>query len=244
MTPEKILGVYGGMGPAASAEFLRLLAAMAPAKKDQEHPVVYVYSNARTPDRGDAFFGRGPSPAPALREGLDRLCAWGADLLAVPCNTAHIFIDTFRAELKKPLVHIVEATVGDALKAAPDGCWIIATGATLASGIYEREAARRGCALYEADEASRGMAIEAIRLVKAGELPESGRVMRGIAERLWRVRDVPILTACTELPLAYDASGLPPRKCVSSLKSLSRACVEALYGPTENAAAGSNGALT
>ena len=31
MIPEKILGVYGGLGPAASAEFMRLLAAMAPA---------------------------------------------------------------------------------------------------------------------------------------------------------------------------------------------------------------------
>ena len=77
MTPNKILGVYGGMGPAASAEFLRLLAAMAPAKKDQEHPVVYLYSNAQTPDRSSAFFGNGPSPAQALREGLDKLCDWG-----------------------------------------------------------------------------------------------------------------------------------------------------------------------
>ena len=68
MIPRKILGVYGGMGPAASAEFLRLLAAMAPAKRDQEHPVVYVYSNAQTPDRTAAFFGRGESPAAALLE--------------------------------------------------------------------------------------------------------------------------------------------------------------------------------
>ena len=120
-SPDKILGVYGGMGPAASAEFLRLLTAMAPARKDQEHPIVYVYSNSQTPDRTAAFFGRGESPAGALREGLDKLCEWGADLLAVPCNTAHIFIDKFRSELKKPLIHIVEATIDDAVKASPDG---------------------------------------------------------------------------------------------------------------------------
>ena len=229
MRPDKILGVYGGMGPAASAEFLRLLAAMAPAKKDQEHPVVYVYSNAQTPDRSEAFFGRGPSPEKTLHEGLDTLCAWGADLLAVPCNTAHIFIDRFKTELKKPLIHIVEATIDDALRASPDGCWIIATGATLASGIYKEEAKRRGCTLFDVDETVRDMAIEAIRLVKAGELPESGRVMDEIGRRLWAVRRAPIITACTELPLAYDASSLPPEMGVSSLKSLSRACIEALY---------------
>ena len=228
-SPDKILGVYGGMGPAASAEFLRLLTAMAPARKDQEHPIVYVYSNSQTPDRTAAFFGRGESPAGALREGLDKLCEWGADLLAVPCNTAHIFIDKFRSELKKPLIHIVEATIDDAVKASPDGCWIIATGATLASGIYTAEAKRRGYTLFDVDEAVRDLATEAIRLVKAGDLPASGKVMDEIGTRLWSIRRAPIVTACTELPLAYDASSLPPEMGVSSLKSLSRACLEALY---------------
>ena len=35
MIPNKILGVYGGMGPAASAEFMRLLAAMELIKDTQ-----------------------------------------------------------------------------------------------------------------------------------------------------------------------------------------------------------------
>lgn len=229
MIPKEILGVYGGMGPAASAEFLRLLAAMAPAKIDQEHPVVYMYQDPTTPDRSDAFFGRGPSPAAALKTGLDRLCEWGAGLLAVPCNTAHIYIDEFRSELKKPLVHIVEVTVADALRAASDGCWIISTGATLASGIYMREARRQGCTLFAPDDAVRDMAIETIRLVKAGEMAASGRLMNEIASRLWAARHAPIMMACTELPLAYDAAGLPPELGVSSLKSLARACIEALY---------------
>ena len=229
MIPRKILGVYGGMGPAASAEFLRLLAAMAPAKRDQEHPVVYVYSNAQTPDRTAAFFGRGESPAAALRQGLDTLCGWGADLLVVPCNTAHIFIDPFRAQLRAPLIHIVEATVADAVKAAPDGCWIIATGATMASGIYEKEAARRGYRFFDASEEVRELATQAIVHVKAGELKAGGAIMEEIAARLWAVRRAPIVTACTELPLAYDASPLPPEMGISSLRSLSRACLEALY---------------
>ena len=53
--------------------------------------------------------------------------------------------------------------------------------------------------------------------------------MDEIGERLWSIRRVPIVTACTELPLAYDASSLPPDMGVSSLKSLSRACIEKLY---------------
>ena len=82
----------------------------------------------------------------------------------MPCNTAHIFIDRFRSQLKRPLVHIVEATIDDAMRASPEGCWIIATGATLASGIYTDEAKRRGYTLFDVDETVRDLATEAIRL--------------------------------------------------------------------------------
>ena len=38
-------------------------------------------------------------------------------------------------------------------------------------------------------------------LVKAGETAEAAGLMRGVAEELWREKDMPIVTACTELPL-------------------------------------------
>ena len=60
--PETILGVLGGLGPAASADFLRLLARLAPAERDQDHPVVYMYSNPQISDRSAAILGDGPSP--------------------------------------------------------------------------------------------------------------------------------------------------------------------------------------
>ena len=62
----KKLGVLGGMGPAAAAEFLRQLAAKCPAATDQEHPVVYMIGDCEIPDRSTAIFGKGESPAPVL----------------------------------------------------------------------------------------------------------------------------------------------------------------------------------
>lgn len=107
----KKLGVLGGMGPAAAAEFLRQIAAKSPASIDQEHPVVYMIGDCDIPDRGSAIFGQGPSPLPKLKADLLQLCTMGADVLAVPCNTAHYFIDQFSNELPVPLVHIIESTV-------------------------------------------------------------------------------------------------------------------------------------
>lgn len=109
------------MGPAASAEFLCILAERAPAKIDQEHPIVYVISDPHTPDRSSAIFGTGNDPSERLRLDLLSLVALGSDLLAVPCNTAHYFIDKFRLELPVALVHIIEATILAAKKLNLEG---------------------------------------------------------------------------------------------------------------------------
>lgn len=227
--PSKILGVYGGLGPAASAEFLRLLAEMAPAKVDQDHPIVYMYSNPQIPDRSAAIMGMGPSPEEDLMKGLFTLCSWGVDLLAVPCNTAHFFIDRFRNRLEVPLLHIVEATVGEAVSASPSGSWLIATGGTMNSGLYQSEADKRGYDLAIPPKDVQNDVLRCIAEVKGGNIHLAGGIMSDVVDRLRSVRDIPVVGACTELPLAYDASGLPSDGMISSLKALSKSCIAALY---------------
>lgn len=227
--PSKTLGVYGGLGPAASAEFLRLLAQLSPAKVDQDHPVVYMYSNPQIPDRSSSIMGVGPSPENDLKTGLDTLCSWGADFLAVPCNTAHFFIDHFRDELRAPLVHIVEATVAEAISTSPSGAWLLATGGTLHSGIYQREGDKNGYDLIVPPMDIMEMVSTSIEEVKGGNLPLAGKIMVHVVESLRSIKDLPVIGACTELPLAYDASGLPSNGIISSLKALSKKCITVLY---------------
>ncbi len=230
--PHKVLGVLGGMGPAATAEFLRLLAEMAGVERDQDHPRVLLFSNPQIPDRTAAIVGGGEDPAPAILEGLRRLESWGADLLAVPCNTAHVFIDKFREDLHVPLVHIVEATITSARKASPQGAWLIATSGTSFSGIYAREAQRQGYLLLQPPALIQEQLQQIIGLVKSNRLKESGKSMVKTTMELWGERKLPVVAACTELPLAYHASGLESSGMVSSLESLAAACLERIYSPS------------
>jgi aspartate racemase len=229
--PTKKLGVLGGMGPAASAEFLRLLAAKAPATVDQEHPVVYMISDSLIPDRSSAILGRGEDPSERLKQDLHTLEKMGADLLAVPCNTAHYFIDGFRSELNVPLVHIIEETVLAAKRLNPTGCWMLSTVGTQRSGLYQKYAEKIGFTLWIPGADVTIRAQESINLVKAGKLSEAGALMRELVLELWQEKDIPVMAACTEIPLAYDASGLPQEKTVSSLSALAEACLAALYKP-------------
>jgi aspartate racemase len=230
MTPEKTLGILGGMGPAATAEFLKFLAQDAPAERDQEHPRLIVLSEPSIPDRSEAILGRGDDPTPGLRRGLELLIQWGADVLAVPCNTAHYFIDRFYKDLSVPFIHIVQATVEAAAKASPQGAWLLSTSGTRRSGLYADYALRAGYRFLSPSDQEQKSVQQCVSLVKSGKMPEAGAILKGVVEALWKQENALIVTACTELPLAYAVSGLPKDKEVSSLQALSDACLAFLYG--------------
>lgn len=225
----KKLGVIGGMGPAASAEFLRLLTMKAPAETDQEHPVVFMVADTEIPDRSTAIMGAGPDPSEQLYRDFEQLAALGADLFAVPCNTAHYFIDRFEKPLPKPLIHIVEETVLAAKAINPKGAWMLSTIGTMQSGLYQSYAEKINYDLHIPNARQRDEIQQSIIAVKANQLQEAGEIVRSIVTELWDELDLPVMTACTEIPLGYDASGLPREKAVSSLEALAVACIRELY---------------
>src|SRR5437870_609987 len=63
---DKVVGVLGGMGPLATADFYAKLVRLTPARTDQEHLHVIIDSNPKIPDRTDGLGGEGPDPTPHL----------------------------------------------------------------------------------------------------------------------------------------------------------------------------------
>jgi len=229
----KTLGVLGGLGPAASADFMRLLVQKAPATKDQEHPRVILLSNPQVPDRSTYITGGGENPEPYLVDGLRKLSSWGADYLAVTCNTAHYYINHFRYDIDKPIIHIVEETIRAARESSAEGAWLTATIGTIKVGIFQKEAEKSGYALTVPDDEIQQMVQKSIFLYKAGKLKESGDLMKKACKKLWKIKKMPIVAACTEIPLAYEQAGLPADMIVSSLDALAEACIKVLYSPAE-----------
>ena len=96
----KTLGVIGGLGPMATAAFLELVTKMTKATRDQEHLHVLIDSEPRTPDRTGFLLGTSDAdPYPYLLRGGRNVKSIGAEVLAMPCNTAHAFYDRLAAEL-------------------------------------------------------------------------------------------------------------------------------------------------
>ena len=230
MKPKNLtLGILGGMGPAATAEFMMILAEKAPAECDQEHPRMIVYSHTITPDRTTFLLGKGDDPYPYLKDGLEKLIGWGADILAVTCNTAHYFIDQFREELSVPLIHIVEETIVKAVELSPEGAWLTATLGTMRTGLYQMYADKIGYRLYIPKEDMQEEIHHATDLVKRGQLNEAGRCLAPVINGLWAEKRLPVIGACTEIPISYRSGGLPENMLISSLDALAEATIRNLY---------------
>ena len=135
MTHYRTIGVIGGMGPAATADFLGRLVAGVNAASDTDHPRVLVDSNPHVPDRNAAALHGADSPGPALAAMGAALVAQGAQVLAMPCNAAHGWADAITAA---PFVSMIDAAVAEAIAPhlAP-GCIVTDVGSTKQSVIRD-----------------------------------------------------------------------------------------------------------
>src|SRR5262252_2265998 len=162
------LGILGGMGPLATADFFAKLIAVTPATRDEDHIPIVLVSLPDIPPRVPAILGRGTSPLPALIDARDRLLAAGATLLAMPCNTAHHWFDAL-ADCAAPMLHIADAALRALARAtpAPATIGLVATRGTLASGFYRTRLAAAGYAIAEPTDRELTDLVEpAVRAVK------------------------------------------------------------------------------
>lgn len=208
---RRILGVIGGMGPAATVDFMDKVVRHTAASTDQDHIPMVVSSIPQIPDRVAALDGCGPSPLPMLVNCGRRLIAAGAAALVMPCNTAHLWFEDLRRELAVPMLHIVDAAMDELAAVAGPGARVglLATSATIRSRLYETRAVSWGTdapASWITPDAEelRTLVAPGIRDVKAGDLEEGRTSLRRAAHSLVERGATAIVLGCTEIPLVLE----------------------------------------
>ena len=224
-----MIGILGGMGPLATADFFSKLIAATPANGDADHVPLLIQSDPRIASRPAAILNGGRSPLPELLAGRDRLIAAGATALAMPCNTAHFWYADLLEGCSVPFLSIVDASVGELRVLADTGTRIglIATRATLAARIFDAQLLQAGYTpMLPDDDLMDRLVLPGIELVKAGQAAQGGQLIEQAVQALLSQGASAVLLACTETPLALDAVQSPLRvRCVDSTAALARACV-------------------
>jgi aspartate racemase len=224
-----LLGVLGGMGPLATVDFLAKLIEETPAERDQDHVPVVVYSVPQIPDRPAAIVGNGPSPLPAMLEGVRVLGQAGAAALAIPCNTAHFWYDDIARAAGVPVLHIADAALEalDRLQAKAARVGLMATDGTLAAGfLQQRLGACDREAITNTTEEQQRWVLPAISCVKRHELAQAHALVVQACQALLDRGAQAVIVACTELPVALEYAQTPLRAvAVDATRALAQACV-------------------
>ncbi len=208
-----IVGILGGMGPAATADLYAKIIAATPATRDQDHLHVVIWADPTVPDRSTALLHGGEDPTPWLRRGAMQLAAMGASFIAMPCNTAHAFIPRIEQDVSIPFLHMMDETATAVERTYPaiQRVGLLATSGTIASGLYQEWFARRHIEVVVPNaDTQECFVMSAIHRVKAGETgSDTTALLVEAGASLVAHGAQALIAGCTELPLVFrdgDAS--------------------------------------
>ena len=231
---DNFLGVLGGMGPLATADFLRKLVKRTPAATDQEHIPVMLYGDCTIPDRTANIVGEGASPLPKLLAGIEALNRGGAKAICIPCNSAHCWFDEMQAASVAPLLHIVRASARQVERKNPAArtVGVLSTFGTHRMGIYSRTLADMGYAVVTPTEDEfETLVSPGIAMMKANDWAGAEAAYEKASVLLTaRGAEITIL-GCTEIPFGMERQvRSDPAKFVDSNDALVDAVLEVFTG--------------
>ncbi|MBE6637500.1 MAG: amino acid racemase [Ruminococcaceae bacterium] len=205
----RVLGILGGLGPMATVYFYEMLTEHTAAASDQDHIDILISSRATTPDRTAFILGKSTdNPLPTMIEEAKRLMQAGAEVLVLPCNTAHYFYDELSRATGAPFINIITETVAFCALRNMKTVGLLATEGTVTSGSYHTKCRDFGLNTITPCAASQALINEIIYdEIKRGLPPDMEKFGRVAYELREKGCDTLIL-GCTELSLLKKSGHL------------------------------------
>ena len=220
MQNNRLLGILGGLGPMSTFYFCELLTAHTAATSDSDHIDMIVSSRATTPDRTAFILGKSDrDPLPVMVEEAQRLARAGADLIVIPCNTAHYFYEGLRARLDVPMLNIIQETVLHLKSNGVMTFGLLATEGTVRSKAYKRISEPLGVRCLTPDDEGQAVISSLIYdSIKQNRPVDKARFF-SVVDTLRARGCEKIVLGCTELSL-LKRQGLDDTLFVDSLEVL------------------------
>jgi len=133
----KKLGILGGMGPLASAEFLATVYRLNLTEPEQDAPNCVLLSDPTFPDRTEAILaGATEELTSRLETALGELLRQGADRIVIACITIHHVLPKVSGPLRRKVISLLDLMVEGVL-ASPRPRLLLSTIGTRTARIFE-----------------------------------------------------------------------------------------------------------
>ncbi len=227
------LGVLGGMGPQATNTFYQFVIDRTDAGRDQEHVNALILSDCQIPDRTAAILGSEADRERVYRRLLADarlLEGAGCTVIAVPCNTAHFFLDRVQEEISIPILHMIRETARLLASQGLGRPGILATDGTIQADLYQKGFSAVGIEAAtpspKAQELVMSLIYDDIKAGRDGDPRKFAAIHQDLLEQGC---DCGVL-ACTELSVFADQHHLPPFY-TDAMAVLAERAVEACHKP-------------
>lgn len=224
----KMLGILGGLGPMSTVYFYEMITRMTQASCDQDHIDMVISSHATTPDRTAYIIGEsGMNPLDVMVDDARKLQTYGAEVIAIPCNTAHFFYRQIQDAVTVPVLNIIEETVSAIRAEGVSKVGLLATVGTISTHTYQRVCEREGVGFAVPDNASQQALMRIIYDdIKGGRQADRTR-FDAIVQELFDQGCERLILGCTELSIVKSQLSLPADRFTDSLEVLARATIRA-----------------
>lgn len=204
---QQVIGLIGGMGPFAGAEFCRLLLAKSAqnfgAKNGDEFPEI-VLDSIPVPD----FISNTKTLSEAktmLISRINKLNKFGCTSIAMVCNTGHILFPTLSKVSEARMISLIDAVRDRVALLKFKRVGILATKTSLESNLFQDSLAKIGIKAIKPDEITIDISEKVIRGVIANHVSKQSITNLVNRTRMFVKKESldGIILGCTELPLAF-----------------------------------------
>lgn len=229
----KTVGIIGGLGPETTAIFYERIIELWVEMGHKNRPKIVISNVPVSFELEKKFinYSKGTNEFLALLfDSIKTLEKSGCDFIVIPCNTAHLLISELNNFSKTPILSIIDCTVQYLIKNKVNSVGILATPATINSGLYTTCMTRARIVSHlpcRQDVKKLGITID--RLIKKQHGNTEKIQLNTICSNFETKQVGSILLACTDLQIImpknlsipiYDTMEILARATVSYLTEL------------------------
>jgi len=232
-TNLKTIGVLGGMGAAASADFYQYLVRLSQTKyhaeQDHDFPEMFIYNLSMT-GFDETGFVDPESVKNQLIAGVKKLEAAGSDFIVIPCNTVHHFFVEMQAAVYIPILNIVDVVADVAKQQGYARVGLLNSQSTRLYRLYETALAKEGIEVFSTTDSEQHEVGRVISHAIAGTQGEEDKtLLKKIIHRYSEQGAQAVVIGCTELPLAISQENTDT-PLLNSTKLLAEEALRFAYG--------------
>lgn len=247
---DKVIGIVGGVGSYAGIDLIKKIYHHSGARSDQEHlPISMLSLPHKILDRSSFLLGEIiENPAFKINEVISTLCLNGAQIIGIPCNTAHV--PKIFEEIKKSippgcqLINLIEEVAKYIKLNYPSikKVGVLSTNGTYQSNVYPKILATYSIEVVQPSEDIQKMFVHpAIYDSQYGIKSYSNPVNKKAKDDLMVAVSYlskrgakAIILGCTEIPLAINENDVGDVLFIDATSVLAKALIRGSKGISQS----------